>query len=85
MTHDRRLGTILSQHEGEQRSSASAWSEVYRVGDHSLWDHASPSTELIGYILGARLRLGSLPALGCSTWDAERARMQYFLRSITKL
>ena len=41
--------------KGEQRSSASAWSEFYQAGDHSLWDHASPSTELIGYILGARL------------------------------
>ena len=46
---------FLANMKGEQRSSASAWSEVYRAGDHSLWDHASPSTELIGYILGARL------------------------------
>ena len=46
---------FLANMKGEQRSSASAWSEVYQAGDHSLWDHASPSTELIGYILGARL------------------------------
>jgi hypothetical protein len=30
-------------------------SDTYGLGDHSLWDHASPSTELIGYVLGARL------------------------------
>ena len=46
---------FLTNMKGEQRSSASAWSEVYQAGDHSLWDHASPSTELVGYILGARL------------------------------
>jgi SAM-dependent methyltransferase len=41
--------------KGERQSSASAWSDTYRMGDHSLWDHVSPSSELVGYILGARL------------------------------
>ena len=54
--------------KGKGQSSAAAWSDSYRLGDHSVWDHASPSTELIGYILGARLPPGTRALdLGCGT------------------
>lgn len=50
------------------RSSAAIWSDTYRVGDHSIWDHSAPSSELIGYILGARPPARSrVLDLGCGT------------------
>jgi SAM-dependent methyltransferase len=59
---------FLANVKGERRSSAAAWSDTYRVGDHSLWDHTSPSTELIGFILGARLApRARVLDLGCGT------------------
>lgn len=59
---------FLTNVKGEGRSSPAAWSETYRTGDHCVWDHASPSTELIGYILGARLPAGArVLDLGCGT------------------
>jgi ubiquinone/menaquinone biosynthesis C-methylase UbiE len=59
---------FLANIESEGQSSSTAWSETYRFGDHSLWDHSAPSTELIAYILGAKL----IPQtrvldLGCGT------------------
>lgn len=50
------------------RTSATIWSDTYRVGDHSIWDHSAPSSELIGYILGARPPARSrVLDLGCGT------------------
>jgi ubiquinone/menaquinone biosynthesis C-methylase UbiE len=58
---------FLANAKAEGRSSPAAWSETYRTGDHSVWDHESPSTELIGYIL-ARLPPGArVLDLGCGT------------------
>jgi ubiquinone/menaquinone biosynthesis C-methylase UbiE len=59
---------FLASVKGEGQPSAAGWSETYRQGDHSLWDHAAPSSELVGYILGARLRAGArVLDLGCGT------------------
>jgi SAM-dependent methyltransferase len=59
---------FLANVKGEGQSSPAAWSETYRQGDHCVWDHASPSTELIGYILGARLPPNArVLDLGCGT------------------
>jgi ubiquinone/menaquinone biosynthesis C-methylase UbiE len=59
---------FLENVKGERQSSAAFWSDTYRLGDHSLWDHASPSTELIGYTLGAKLApLTRVLDLGCGT------------------
>lgn len=59
---------FLANVKGDGQSSAAAWSETYRRGDHCVWDHASPSTEFIGYILGARLPAGArVLDLGCGT------------------
>lgn len=73
---DRRGRTVMSDAwerflaniKSEGQSSAVAWSETYRLGDHSLWDHSSPSTEMIAYILGARLPARArVLDLGCGT------------------
>jgi ubiquinone/menaquinone biosynthesis C-methylase UbiE len=59
---------FLSNVKGEGQSSPAVWSDTYRKGDHTIWDHSSPSTELIGYILGARLRARArVLDLGCGT------------------
>jgi SAM-dependent methyltransferase len=59
---------FLSKVKIEGQSSAAAWSDIYRLGDQSLWDHSSPSTELIGYILGANLAARArVLDLGCGT------------------
>lgn len=59
---------FLANVKGERQSSAAAWSDIYRLGDHRVWDHASPSVELIGYILGARLAPHTrVLDLGCGT------------------
>jgi ubiquinone/menaquinone biosynthesis C-methylase UbiE len=59
---------FLANIKSEGQSSTVAWSETYRLGDHSLWDHSSPSTELIAYILGARLAARTrVLDLGCGT------------------
>jgi ubiquinone/menaquinone biosynthesis C-methylase UbiE len=59
---------FLANIKDEGQSSAAAWSETYRFGHHSLWDHSSPSTELIGYMLGARLPArAQVLDLGCGT------------------
>jgi ubiquinone/menaquinone biosynthesis C-methylase UbiE len=66
MTHswERFITTI----DGERQSSAGAWSDTYRLGDHNLWDHSAPSSELVGYILGARLPARArVLDLGCGT------------------
>ena len=58
----------LANVKSEGPSSAAVWSESYQSGDHILWDHADPSTELIAYILGARLAPGArVLDLGCGT------------------
>ena len=59
---------FLANVKGEGQASPAAWSETYRTGDHCVWDHASPSTELVGYILGARLpSRARVLDLGCGT------------------
>jgi ubiquinone/menaquinone biosynthesis C-methylase UbiE len=58
----------LANIKSEGPSSAAVWSETYRSGNHILWDHSAPSTELIGFILGARLAAGKrVLDLGCGT------------------
>ena len=54
--------------KGERQSSADAWTDTYRLGDHNLWDHSAPSSELVGYILGASLPTRArVLDLGCGT------------------
>jgi ubiquinone/menaquinone biosynthesis C-methylase UbiE len=59
---------FLANIKAAGQSPAAAWSSSYRTGAHRIWDHAAPSTELIGYMLGARLaRQTRILDLGCGT------------------
>jgi SAM-dependent methyltransferase len=54
--------------QGERQSFAAVWSDTYRIGDHHLWDQSAPSSELVGYILGARFPASArVLDLGCGT------------------
>jgi 2-polyprenyl-3-methyl-5-hydroxy-6-metoxy-1,4-benzoquinol methylase len=65
---DASWGRFLATMKNGGQTSGPAWSEAYRLGDHTFFDHSSPSVELVGYVLGARLPPGSrVLDLGCGT------------------